>query len=178
MVFYKSCLFIKIFLLFFLMGFPGGTSGKESPCQRRRCRRLRFNPWVRKIPWKKKWQPTPVFLPGEHMDGGAWWAKVHRVTGSRTWLTRLGKRGTSAASMLFHQMAGQEQSTDVWALQSITTGPNPHPISTVFPAYCSGEALSDFHNVSKSKIQTVLGQILSRKKQQQSQVLLYYRVVV
>ena len=30
-----------------------------------------FYPWVGKIPWKKKWQPTPVFLP---MDRGAWWA--------------------------------------------------------------------------------------------------------
>ena len=29
------------------------------------CRRLWFNPWVRKIPWRRKWQPTPVFLPGE-----------------------------------------------------------------------------------------------------------------
>ena len=28
-------------------------------------RRLRFDPWVRKIPWRRKWQPTPVFLPGE-----------------------------------------------------------------------------------------------------------------
>ena len=27
--------------------------------------RCRFNPWVRKIPWRRKWQPTPVFLPGE-----------------------------------------------------------------------------------------------------------------
>ena len=29
------------------------------------CRRHRFNPWVRKIPWKREWQPIPVFLPGE-----------------------------------------------------------------------------------------------------------------
>ena len=29
------------------------------------CRTLRFNPWVRKIPWRKKWQPTPEFLPGK-----------------------------------------------------------------------------------------------------------------
>jgi len=34
-------------------------SGKESTCQ---CRRCKFNPWVRKIPWRRKWQPTPVFL--------------------------------------------------------------------------------------------------------------------
>ena len=29
------------------------------------CRRPWFNPWVWKIPWRRKWQPTPVFLPGE-----------------------------------------------------------------------------------------------------------------
>ena len=29
------------------------------------CRRRGFSPWVRKIPWRGKWQPTPVFLPGE-----------------------------------------------------------------------------------------------------------------
>ena len=31
----------------------------------RRHKTLRFNPWVRKIPWRRTWQPTPVFLPGE-----------------------------------------------------------------------------------------------------------------
>ena len=46
----------------YLSGFPGGTSGKESTCQ---CRRCGFNSWVRKIPWRKKWQPILVFLPGE-----------------------------------------------------------------------------------------------------------------
>ena len=45
-----------------LLGFPGGTSGKESIYQ---CQRLGFHPWLRKIPWRKAWQPTPVFLPGE-----------------------------------------------------------------------------------------------------------------
>ena len=30
-----------------------------------RLRRFKFDPWVRKIPWKRKWQPTPVFLSGE-----------------------------------------------------------------------------------------------------------------
>ena len=33
--------------------------------QWRSCRRHGFNPWVRKVPWKRAWQPTPVFLPGE-----------------------------------------------------------------------------------------------------------------
>ena len=30
-----------------------------------KCRRHRFDPWVEKIPWRRKWQPTPVFLPGK-----------------------------------------------------------------------------------------------------------------
>ena len=40
-------------------------SGKKSACQCRRHRRHRFDPWVGKIPWRRKWQPTPVFLPGK-----------------------------------------------------------------------------------------------------------------
>ena len=39
--------------------------GKEPACQRRRHKRHGFNPWVGKIPWRRAWQPTPVFLPGE-----------------------------------------------------------------------------------------------------------------
>ena len=45
-----------------LHGLPWWLSGKESACK---CRRCRFNPWVRKIPWKRRWQPTLVFLPGK-----------------------------------------------------------------------------------------------------------------
>ena len=47
------------------MGFPGGTTGKEPTGQCRRHKRFRFDPWVRKIPWSRRWQPIPVFLPGE-----------------------------------------------------------------------------------------------------------------
>ena len=43
-------------------GLPWWLSGKESTCQ---CRTRRFNPWVRKIPWRRKWQPTLVCLPGK-----------------------------------------------------------------------------------------------------------------
>ena len=45
--------------LTYTFGFP---RGKESTCQRRK---WGFNSWVGKIPWSRKWQPTPVFLPGE-----------------------------------------------------------------------------------------------------------------
>ena len=37
-------------------------SGKESACQ---CRKHRFDPWVRKIPWRREWQSIPVFLSGK-----------------------------------------------------------------------------------------------------------------
>ena len=46
-------------------GFPGGASDKEPACQCRRHKRCGFNSWVRKIPWRRAWQPTLVFLPRE-----------------------------------------------------------------------------------------------------------------
>ena len=46
-------------------GFPRWLSGKESTCQCRRSRRHRFKSCVRKRPWRRKWQPIPVFLPGK-----------------------------------------------------------------------------------------------------------------
>ena len=45
--------------------FPGGVSDKEPACQCRRCKRHGFDPWAGKIPWRKAWQHTPVFLIGE-----------------------------------------------------------------------------------------------------------------
>ena len=54
-------------------GPPGGASGKESTCPRRRCKRHRFNPRLRKISWKRKWLLTPVFLPGESHEQRSWW---------------------------------------------------------------------------------------------------------
>ena len=47
------------------LGFSGGASGKEPGCQCRRLKTRRFDPWLGKVPWRKKWQPTPVFLPGK-----------------------------------------------------------------------------------------------------------------
>ena len=45
-----------------LSGLLQWLSDKESACQ---CRKHGFSPWARKIPWRRKWQPTPVFLPGQ-----------------------------------------------------------------------------------------------------------------
>ena len=46
-----------------ILGFPGGSVVSYPPAKCRRCRRHRFNPWIRKIPWRRKWQPTQVYLP-------------------------------------------------------------------------------------------------------------------
>ena len=46
------------------MGFPGGSGAKESAGS------AGFNPWVGKIPWRREWQSTPVFLPGNPMNPG------------------------------------------------------------------------------------------------------------
>ena len=54
----------KIFC-FFKRGLPKWCSGKESVCQHRRFKRHGFNPWVWKIPWRRAWQPTLVFLSGK-----------------------------------------------------------------------------------------------------------------
>ena len=43
-------------------GLPWWFSGKESTCQ---CRRYGFDSCIRKIPWRRKWQPTPIELPGK-----------------------------------------------------------------------------------------------------------------
>ena len=42
-----------------------GAGGKEPTCQCRRFKRHRFDSWVGKIPWRRKWQPTSVLLPGK-----------------------------------------------------------------------------------------------------------------
>ena len=51
--------------LIFMLGLPKWLNSKEPAFQRRRHKRLGFNSWVRKMPWRRKWQPTPVFLPGK-----------------------------------------------------------------------------------------------------------------
>ena len=56
----SSCIFSSCYIP--VPGLPWWLSGKESTC---RCRRSWFDPWVGKISWRRKWQPTLVFLPGK-----------------------------------------------------------------------------------------------------------------
>ena len=64
-LFFLNCdvLWTQFICLLDHTGFPGGTSGKERSCQCRKHKRHGFNPWIRQIPFKTAWQPTPIFLP-------------------------------------------------------------------------------------------------------------------
>ena len=64
--------------------FPGDTYGEQPTYQCRRHKSCGFSPWVRKIPWRRARQPTPVFLLENPMDRGAWKSTVHGVAKSRT----------------------------------------------------------------------------------------------
>ena len=72
--------------------FPSGASSKEFSCQSRRHKIHKFNPWFRKIPWRRAWQPTPVFLCGEGhgqrtlMDFSPWdWKRVGHNWSDLAW---------------------------------------------------------------------------------------------
>ena len=69
-----SVSFLAIRFVYLMTGLPWWLSGKESPCQWRRLRKHEYEgdsgnmsliPWIRKIPWRRKWQPTPISLLGE-----------------------------------------------------------------------------------------------------------------
>ena len=49
-------------MLQYKLGFPGGSDGKESACDAGDANSI---PGLERFPWRKEWQPTPVFLPGE-----------------------------------------------------------------------------------------------------------------
>ena len=51
--------------------------------------------------WRRKWQPTPVFLLLNPSDRGAWWAAVHGVAQSQTWLKRLSMQAITKATYFY-----------------------------------------------------------------------------
>ena len=69
-IFHKYSIHVWFFSILFIFfnwsiigGFLGGSGGKESTCNAGDSGSI--DPWVRKIPWRRKWQPSRVFLPGE-----------------------------------------------------------------------------------------------------------------
>ena len=99
-----------------LSGFPRSHSGGESACQ---CRRRGFSPWVWKIPWKRKWQPTPVLVSGKFhgqqslVGYSSWGLQESDMTDWTLTLTRPSYqfgRGTETAG----KRAGHSHSKSEW----------------------------------------------------------------
>ena len=126
--------------------FPVSTSGKEFICQCRRHKRHGFDPWVAKIPQRRAWQPTLVFLLGEShrwrslVSYSPQGPKKSDMTGQLTLppflITSLGSRGLPAAP---------PGPTCAWAAAGchtlcVTPGPR-HPGPT-HPQGCPGLGLS------------------------------------
>ena len=102
-----SC--ISTILIYDIRGFPRSSVGKES-----QCRRPGFNSWVRKIPWRMNWQPTPVFLPGEspgqrRLVGNSPWG--HK---SWTWLSDY----TTTINLWYYSSADHKFDRDIDGLKS------------------------------------------------------------
>ena len=140
--------------------FPGGASGKEPTYQCRRPKRHlhlhRFDPWVGKIAWRRKWQPTPVPLPGNPMDRGAWWATVcavKRVGHDRSYLARISKglhqefpeTSQQSGSVLLRLHAGFHFRLCSGCQGSCSLSPpllelgrvTPGVLGSVYPVFCS-----------------------------------------
>ena len=68
-------------------GLSSSASGEEPTSQRRRRKRCRLSPKTGRIPWSRKWQSAPVFLPGKSHGLRSWQATVHEAAKSRTWFS-------------------------------------------------------------------------------------------
>ena len=86
------------------MDFSSDANGKEPTYQSGRHKRCGFDPWVRKILCRRKWQPTPVFLPGESQVRGS-------LVGCRLWGSRVGHDGSDLAAAAAGRLSGSKTGT-------------------------------------------------------------------
>ena len=107
--------------------FPGSASGKELVWQCRRCKRCGFNPWVWKIPWRRTWQPTPVFLPREsHGQRGltGYSPQGHTVRHNWSDLAHMHANGGKCGSNLIRLFRGWNEMIWIkllaWSLEHVT----------------------------------------------------------
>ena len=99
----------------FLWGFPPGSDGKEST----HMGRPGFNPWVRKIAWRREWQPTPVFLPGKSHEERSlvgYSPQGRKELDTTQWLS---------LSLFFNEFPLALATQRFWNLSLSIPGPNP-----------------------------------------------------
>ena len=129
---------IKIFVIYyFSIWLSRCLSGKDSACQHRRCRRLRFSPWARKISWRRIWQPTPVFLPGEScrqrsMVGYSFsrlWVKLGNLTASFSSLSGVFAKPVNTPGWGFQETSRSKEASSLLEFWTdVCTGAS-HPLS-------------------------------------------------
>ena len=94
-----------------LWGFPGGTSDKQPTCHCGTRKRHGFDPWVGKIPWRRKWQPTTVSLSGK--SHGPWGCRELDMTERLSTLCHVAKTNkkplfkNSAPYAIWHPVLAQ-----------------------------------------------------------------------
>ena len=94
--------------VYIVLRLPWWLSGKEFTCQ---CRRCGLDPWVGKVPWRRKWQPTPVFLPGKphglrSLVGGSPWGREESGTTKRLHFHALEKEMATHSRVLAWRIPG------------------------------------------------------------------------
>ena len=112
---------------------PRWCSAKESACQCWRCKRHRFDPWIRKIFWRRKWQPAPIFLPGKShtqrsLTGYSPWGPKESDTTEHT-CTLAGE----AKIIISHSWLGYHRQKTQWQLHN--SGNIFTTISNVLPTF-------------------------------------------
>ena len=95
--------------------FPDGPSGKEPTCQCRKHKRHEFDPWVGKIPCRRTWQPTPVFLPEE-------FHRQRSLVGYSPWDHRVGHYWSILAHTHAHKHLPELSFTDVETPHQVEDG--------------------------------------------------------
>ena len=110
-------------------GLPRWLSGKESTCQHRR---RGFNPWVRMIPWRRKWQPTPVFLSGTSHG-------QRSLAGNSPW----GPQSNTVGQLSMHVETREEQSrTNRASLGNLPGSPQGIYLTISWSCFSDIEALT------------------------------------
>ena len=105
-------------------GLPWWLSGKEPACQ---CRRYRFNPWIGKILWRRKWQSTPVFLPGEFHGQRILMVYTPGLQKNQTWFSNW---TTITATTTNNTKSSVSDFTEIWAPTIGDNNNNKHNFET------------------------------------------------
>ena len=150
-------------------GFPGGFIGKEPARQCRRHEKCRFDSWLGKIHWRRAWQPTPVFLPGEfhgqrslagyslwgHRVGHNWsnlaqweWQRLRRI------FLRISKGG-GRQTVKYNAAAAKSLQSCPTLCDPIDGSPPGSPVPGILQARTLEWVAISFSNAWKWKVQVV-----------------------